>query len=179
MENENNSLGRRQLIGGFGALALAAAARSVVAAAPAAAAPPARSAGAFGAFATDIRTELKKLTPNVYAFLQREAPGQSNLSISNFGIVEGPRSLLAIDAGGGPQHARNFIAAAKPLGKPFDRVVITHEHPDHIVGLPQFPAGIEIVAQEQTRAQMVRMGQPATPAYSLPPMSSAAGKKRQ
>jgi cyclase len=85
--------------------------------------------------------------------------------VSNFGIVVGPASLLAIDAGGGPQHARNFIAAARPLGKPFDRVVITHEHPDHIVGLTQFPSGIEIVAQEQTRAQMVKMGTPPTPAY--------------
>jgi cyclase len=43
--------------------------------------------------------------------------------------------------------------------------VITHEHPDHSVGLPVFPAGIEIVAQEETRAQMVKMGTPATPAY--------------
>ena len=115
--------------------------------------------------ATVIHSELKQLAPTVYAFLQREAPGQSNLSISNFGIVAGPRSLLAIDAGGGPQHARNFIAAAQPLGKPFDRVVITHEHPDHIVGLTQFPADIEIVAQEETRAQMVKMGTPPTPAY--------------
>jgi cyclase len=126
--------------------------------------PPAGMPGA-AAPATDIRTELKQLSPTVYAFLQREAPGQSNLSVSNFGIVVGPKSLLAIDAGGGPQHARNFIAAAKPLGKPFDRVVITHEHPDHIVGLTQFADGIEIVAQEETRAQMVKMGQPRTPAY--------------
>jgi cyclase len=115
--------------------------------------------------ATIINTELKKLSPTVYAFLQREAPGQSNYSVSNFGIVVGPRSLLAIDAGGGPQHARNFIAAAKPLGKPFDRVVITHSHPDHIIGLTQFPQDIEIVAQEETRAQMTRMGGMPTPAY--------------
>jgi cyclase len=122
--------------------------------------------GAFGAPpATVINTELKQLSPTVYAFLQREAPGQSNYSVSNFGVVVGPRSMLAIDAGGGPQHARNFIAAAKPLGKPFDRVVITHSHPDHIVGLTQFPAGIEIVAQEETRAQMAAMGSLPTPAY--------------
>jgi cyclase len=122
--------------------------------------------GAFGAPpATIINTELKKLSDTTYAFLQREAPGQSNYSVSNFGIVVGPRSLLAIDAGGGPQHARNFIAAAKPLGKPFDRVVITHSHPDHIVGLTQFPADIEIVAQEETRKQMSGMGAMPTPAY--------------
>jgi cyclase len=127
---------------------------------------PGRPAGAFGAPpATIINTELKQLSATVYAFLQREAPGQSNYSISNFGIVAGPRSLLAIDAGGGPQHARNFIAAAKPLGKPFDRILITHSHPDHIVGLTQFPPDIEIVAQEQTRKQMAAMGAMPTPAY--------------
>jgi cyclase len=123
-------------------------------------------AGAFGAPpATIINSELKKLSATTYAFLQREAPGQSNYSVSNFGIVVGPRSLLAIDAGGGPQHARNFIAAAKPLGKPFDRVVITHSHPDHIVGLTQFPADIEIVAQEETRRQMAGMASMPTPAF--------------
>lgn len=123
-------------------------------------------AGAFGAPpATVINTELKQLAPTVYAFLQREAPGQSNYSVSNFGIVVGPRSLLAIDAGGGPQHARNFIAAAKPLGKPFDRVIITHSHPDHIVGLTQFAPDIEIVAQEETRKQMATARAMPTPAY--------------
>jgi cyclase len=112
-----------------------------------------------------INSELKKLSATTYAFLQREAAGQSNYSVSNFGIVAGPSSLLAIDAGGGPQHARNFIAAAKSLGKPFDRVVITHSHPDHIVGLTQFEPGIEIVAQEETRAQMSSMKAMPTPAF--------------
>lgn len=121
--------------------------------------------GFLGTPATVIHSELKQLAPGVYAFLQREAPGQSNLSISNFGVVVGPHSLLAIDAGGGPQHARNFIEAARPLGKAFDRVVITHEHPDHIVGLTQFPPGVEIISQEETRRQMVRMGNPPTPPY--------------
>ena len=160
---DTSHLSRRTVLGGLGALTLASRARISLAAEPPASAGAAIPGGA--APATDIRSELKMLAPNVYAFLQREAPGQSNFSVSNFGIVAGPKSLLAIDAGGGPQHARNFIAAAKPLGRPFDRVIITHEHPDHIVGLTQFPVGIEIVAQEATRAQMVKMGQPPTPAY--------------
>jgi cyclase len=162
MHREQNGFSRRQLINGLGAATLVAATGKATGAQPPAVPPP---AGAFAAAATDIRSELKKVSPSVYAFLQREAPGQSNFSVSNFGIVEGPRTLLAIDAGGGSQHARNFIRAALPLGKPFDRVVITHEHPDHIVGLTQFPANIEIVAQEETRNQMVKMGTPATPAY--------------
>jgi len=144
-------LTRRGLLGAGAALALAASARG--------------QAVGNGVPATVINTQLKQLAPNVYAFLQREAKGQSNLSVSNFGCVAGPKSMLAIDAGGGPQQARNFIAATQSIGKPFDRVVITHEHPDHIVGLTQFAPGIEIVAQEETRAQMVKMGKPGTPAY--------------
>jgi cyclase len=160
-----NTIGfsRRALLGGLGALMLANRTRNTFAANPAVPAPSGMPGGASPA--TDIRSELKMLAPNVYAFLQREAPGQSNFSVSNFGIVAGPKTLLAIDAGGGPQHARNFLAAAKPLGKPFDRVILTHEHPDHIVGLTQFPPDIEIIAQEETRVQMVKMGQPPTPAY--------------
>jgi hypothetical protein len=100
-----------------------------------------------GVPATHIDTELVRLSPTCYAFLQREAAGQSNLSVSNFGLVEGPSSLLAIDAGGGPEHARRFLAAAATLNKPIDRVVITHEHPDHIVGLTQFAGTVEVVAQ--------------------------------
>ena len=171
MSRLHNAAGltRRQMLGVAGSAALAstltraaAASEARPAAAPAGAVP----AGAFGTPpATDIRTELRRISPSVLAFLQREAPGQSNFSVSNFGLVEGPRSLLAIDAGGGPQHARNFLRAAQTLGKPVDRVVITHEHPDHSVGLTQFPAGIEIIAQEETRAQMVKMSTPATPAY--------------
>lgn len=158
------SLNRRQMMVALAGSLAGAVGRRAGAAEPVAAARGGSALG-FPAVATEIHSELKQLAPGVYAFLQREARGQSNLSVSNFGIVEGPKSLLAIDAGGGPQHARNFIAAARSLSKPFDRVVITHEHPDHIVGLTQFPEGIEIVAQEETRAQMVRMGQPATPAY--------------
>jgi len=171
MSGSDNKAGltRRRMLSVAGGTAVASAlmrAGSAAQARVSAPAPTAAPAGAFGTPpATDIRTELRRLSPSVLAFLQREAPGQSNFSVSNFGIVEGPRSLLAIDAGGGPQHARNFLHAAQSLGKPVDRVVITHEHPDHSVGLTQFPAGIEIIAQEETRAQMVKMGTPRTPAY--------------
>jgi len=159
MDTEKVGVSRRALLCSLGALAVGSARTSR------AAAPPASGIPGGAAPATIIHSELKLLAPDVYAFLQREAPGQSNFSVSNFGLVVGPKSLLAIDAGGGPQHARNFLAAAKEFGKPVDRVILTHEHPDHIVGLTQFPPGIEIVAQEQTRTQMIKMGQPPTPPY--------------
>jgi len=166
---------RRSFIAAALSATVVAAGQQAEAAAPPAAASPGGApagGGGRGGFAsappaTDIRTEFKKVGPSTWAFLQREAPGQSNFSVSNFGLIEGPKSLLAIDAGGGPQHARNFLAAAKTLGKPIDRVVITHEHPDHSTGLTQFPEGLEIIAQEETRAQMQGMSmRPSnTPAY--------------
>ena len=156
----NEQLSRRELLQGLGALAVMGSTATQVRAAD-------RPAGVLGGGspATEINSELVELAPNVYAWLQREAEGQSNLSVSNFGVVVGPESMLAIDAGGGPEHARNFLKATAFLNKPYDRVVITHEHPDHIVGLTQFPEGIEVIAQEETRERMVAMGQPATPAY--------------
>jgi cyclase len=164
------SLNRRHVLAALTGALAGTALRAAVAAQPPPAAggtPPAAPALITGMnnLATDIRTELKELAPNVYAFLQREAPGQTNFSVSNFGCVVGPASMLAIDAGGGPVHARNFIAATRRFGKPFDRVVISHEHPDHIVGLSQFPKGVEVVAQEETRAQIAKMRAPTTPAY--------------
>ncbi|MEP7313379.1 MAG: MBL fold metallo-hydrolase [Pseudomonadota bacterium] len=106
---------------------------------------------------------MKQLSPDCFAFLQREEPGQSNLSVSNYGVVIGPTSLLAIDAGGGPQHARNFLAAISKFNKPIDRLVITHEHPDHIYGMSVFPQGLEVVSQAETRSQMSKLS-PNTPA---------------
>lgn len=134
---------------------------SVGAAAPVAqpVAPPVQQA------ATLINTQLVPLAPNVYAYLQREAPGQSNLSVSNCGLIVGPDATLAIDSTGAPLHARKFLATAKTLGKPIDRVVITHEHVDHIAGLSQFPPHIDIIAQENTRAQLLKPTAAPQPAY--------------
>src|SRR4051812_20864607 len=97
--NHAAELTRRTLFGAGAALAVAGSAQA--------------QALGNGVPATVINTDLKQLAPNVYAFLEREAKGQSNLSVSNFGCVVGTNSMLAIDAGGGPQHARNFIAATR------------------------------------------------------------------
>jgi glyoxylase-like metal-dependent hydrolase (beta-lactamase superfamily II) len=41
--------------------------------------------------------------------------------------------------------------------KPISTLIITHTHPDHSGGAPEFPAGIQIVAQENTKANMEKM----------------------
>ena len=112
-------------------------------------------------YATDIRVELKLLAPNVYAYVQREAPGQSNLSISNCGIVAGADYLLAIDTTSAPIQAKRFIASGQQAtGKRFKRVVITHHHGDHIGGIQYFE-GADVIAHEQCRIMMAKqVGQP-------------------
>lgn len=144
----SSNLSRRSALG-LAAAGLVSARAS--AQAPAAAPPPRLP------LAREIRTELKLLAPNVYAYLQREAPGQSNLSVSNCGVIVGPKSMLAIDATSAPVHAKRFRAAAeKATGKRFDRVVVTHFHGDHVLGLQFMGEGLEVIAQEECAAAMAR-----------------------
>jgi cyclase len=112
-------------------------------------------------FSTDIRSDLKLIAPNVYAFVQMQPPGWSNFNISNCGVVVGTDSLLAIDATATPIMAKNFFGAAqKATNKPVRRVVVTHFHGDHTGGL-QFADAREIIAHEQCRAMMAKLvGQP-------------------
>lgn len=124
--------------------------------------------------ATEIRAELQLLAPNVWAFVQREAPNQSNLSVSNCGVIAGPRGLLAIDATSAPVQAKRFRALAeRTTGKTFDKVVITHAHPDHTWGLQFLGDGLEVIAQEECAAAIARsstarpvLWNPRNPAWS-------------
>ena len=53
-------------------------------------------------FPTEIKSELKKLAPNVYAFIQSQPEGWSSFNISNCGVVVGADSLVAIDGSAAP-----------------------------------------------------------------------------
>ena len=108
---------------------------------------------------------LQQLAPNVWAYVQIQGRGESDLLLSNCGLVAGPHSLLAIDTTAAPLQAKAFRAAAEhATGKSFDRVVITHEHVDHVLGLSFFPK-VEVIAQENAAKAMATMANSRKPPF--------------
>lgn len=57
---------------------------------------------------------------------------------NNTHIIESANSLVVIDTQFLLPNAMDFRAYADSLGKPIDRVFITHEHPDHFLGSQAF-----------------------------------------
>ena len=73
--------------------------------------------------------------------------------ICNTGFIVGDTGVIAVDAELTPGMARRELAeVAKAASKPVDAVILTHADPDHIGGLPAFPAGAAVLAQENTRS---------------------------
>lgn len=104
--------------------------------------------------AAHITAQLQRLAPNVYAFVQHEGPGESGTGLSNAGVIAGPNHLLGIDSTAAPLQAQQLIAQAhQATGKNFRRVVLTHAHPDHFMGL-QFFGDVDIIAQENCRPRV-------------------------
>ena len=75
--------------------------------------------------------------------------------ISNTGFVIGNSGVIAIDAQMFIPTARKQLAEmAKITPKPVKVIVLTHSDPDHINGLPAFPRGMEIIAQDNAKQVM-------------------------
>ena len=69
--------------------------------------------------------------------------------VSNTGFVIGAQGVVAIDAQMTAEAARQAMTLiAKVPTKPVDTIVITHSDIDHVGGLPAYPTGIQIIAQE-------------------------------
>lgn len=75
---------------------------------------------------------------------------------SNSGFIVGDKGVVVIDAQTTADDARKELAEiGKITPKPVDAVVLTHSDPDHIGGLPAFPADIAIYTHENTRATIL------------------------
>jgi glyoxylase-like metal-dependent hydrolase (beta-lactamase superfamily II) len=65
-----------------------------------------------------------------------EAPDDS-LNV-NTQLIETPSRIIAVDGQFSLAYADEVVEYAKGLGKPIDRLIITHAHPDHFQGAARF-----------------------------------------
>jgi cyclase len=110
-------------------------------------------------------TELKKLAPNVYVYIQAGGPGIGNGGgVSNAGIIVGDDHLMVIDTLGQPLMVKDLKDRVRNAvgNKPYGRVVDTHQHADHVGG-NQFFMPAEIVGHPFCRETVLTM------AAALPP----------
>ncbi|KOX02269.1 beta-lactamase [Streptomyces sp. NRRL B-1140] len=76
-------------------------------------------------------------------------------------LIETPARIIAIDAQLIPAYADEAIAYAKGLGKPLDRLIVTHAHPDHYNGAARF--GVPVHALAVVREQIIARGDSRLP----------------
>lgn len=72
-------------------------------------------------------------------------------------IIETANRVVVVDAQLLRPYARELRDYVNRLGKPLDRVIVSHAHPDHWFGLEAF-ADVPIYALPETREQISQMG---------------------
>lgn len=109
-----------------------------------------------GAFAAPAQADFK---PAPFALTTHPLAGGAYWlegGRSNTGFIVGDKGVVVIDAQMTLDQARAQIAEiGKVTSKPVNTLVLTHGDPDHVGGAPSYPAGTVIIAQENTRSQIV------------------------
>ncbi|MEU6201210.1 MBL fold metallo-hydrolase [Streptomyces sp. NPDC047061] len=96
-------------------------------------------------------TVIEKGTLRVHSYMAPEA----GINVTTQ-LIETPSRLIAVDGQVNVADADEVAEYAKGLGKPLDRLIITHEHPDHFQGAARFNAPIH--ALPAVRDQMAARG---------------------
>ncbi|MBX2885466.1 MAG: quinoprotein relay system zinc metallohydrolase 2 [Granulosicoccus sp.] len=100
--------------------------------------------------------------PGVYLHTGRhEDSGPENEGdIANVGFIVGENSVLVIDPGGSPRLGRMLLNAIRETTElPISHTVLTHIHPDHILGSQVFAHTGELVAHKRYPAALAQRGQ--------------------
>ncbi|MEU2742222.1 MBL fold metallo-hydrolase [Streptomyces sp. NPDC007095] len=84
-------------------------------------------------------------------------------------LIETPARVVAVDAQYALAYADEVVAYAKGLGKPLDRLIITHAHPDHFHGAARF--GTPVHALPAVREQIVAQGDAQDPTGVVIPVA--------
>ncbi|MGW3953118.1 MBL fold metallo-hydrolase [Streptomyces sp. NPDC004752] len=77
-------------------------------------------------------------------------------------LIETPARLIAVDAQYALGYADEVVAYAQGLGKPIDRLIITHAHPDHFHGAARFGAPVHALAVVRDQIAVQGDGQDPT-----------------
>lgn len=80
--------------------------------------------------------------------------------IANVGFVVGSVSVAVIDPGGSPAIARDIQSAiTRVTDLPISHVVITHLHPDHMLGAAHIVPDVDVVAHKHYPRALAQRGQ--------------------
>ena len=107
--------------------------------------------------------DFQQVAPGVFVHRGRvEEPDKTNLGdVSNIGFVIGDDSVAVIDAGSAPWMGEAIWRATRArTEKPVSHVILTHMHPDHVMGTTLLrQAGAQVVAHSGLeRALLDRQG---------------------
>lgn len=85
---------------------------------------------------------VEQVAPGVYV---HQGPVQSwdaqHQDVANLGFVVGERCVAVIDTGGSPDTGRRWLATIRQVSSlPVCHVILTHVHPDHLLGSSPFTA---------------------------------------
>jgi glyoxylase-like metal-dependent hydrolase (beta-lactamase superfamily II) len=107
-----------------------------------------------------LASPARPQSPAETAVLQKIALGDGAYAvtggIANAGFVVGPDGVVVIDAQRTPPEGaaqQGLIAGITP--RPITAILLTHADPDHVGGLPVYPADARIIMHENARAQIV------------------------
>ncbi|GAA3810864.1 MBL fold metallo-hydrolase [Streptomyces coacervatus] len=84
-------------------------------------------------------------------------------------LIETPARVIAVDAQYALAYADEVVSYAKGLGKPLDRLIVTHAHPDHFQGAGRF--GVPVHALAAVREQIAAQGDAQDPTGVVIPVA--------
>jgi glyoxylase-like metal-dependent hydrolase (beta-lactamase superfamily II) len=100
---------------------------------------------------------LEKVKDNLYVIMASNPTPRENFTGGNVGVFVTDAGVVVVDtklAGYGP----DIIAKIKAVtNKPITTIINTHTHGDHTGSNEGFPASVDIVAHENTKANMMKM----------------------
>jgi cyclase len=101
--------------------------------------------------------DAQKVKDNLYVIMASNPTPRSEFSGGNVGVFVTETGVVVIDtklAGYGPDIIDRI---KKVTNKPITTIINTHTHGDHTGSNEGFPASVEIIAHENTKANMMKM----------------------